>query len=499
MAALFTQTPEFYNDLCDVIRLFIPEKHIVRLYDAELPSSGVTVRHFICRDRVDWASRIELYVDGVLQFEHIDRPTEEDVFGDKKFDYDQDAILAKRIKKHFFKKQLYGVLEHICDRRSPWGALTGIRPIKFLREIAENCGIQTARRMLLEQYFVKPEKIALAEQILNIQRPWIENVRDVDVDIYVGIPFCVSRCKYCSFISQDFVYAAKWKESYLQRLLYEMRSLRDDILRRHMPRALYIGGGTPTALSVDELGTVLSAARELAPNPIEFTVEAGRPDTLDEEKLAMIREHDVGRISINVQTTKNETLRKIGRNHSAEDFFRVFSLARLYGFDSINTDLILGLPGEGVKEALRSLQDVLQVRPENITAHTLSIKNASAFAREERLEELPRPDVTEKTVEAVHRLLIEEGYVPYYLYRQKYMSGNLENVGFTLPGHEGIYNIDVMEETVNNMAFGAGGISKRLFREKNRIERAANVKDVRHYVMRTEEMVQRKKVLFDMG
>ncbi len=490
MASLYTQTPEFFNDLCDVIRLFLPEKHITQVEPYEMPTPGLVIRHFFSVTESGWRSSIELYENGELQ-----RRDEGTVAQEEAAEKKNRMIAEKRLKKHAVKRQLYRVLAYYYQKQPPWGALTGIRPTKLLRELADTRGMGAAMRIFADEYFVKPQKIALAEQIVQVQRPWIQGVDERDVDLYIGIPFCVSRCKYCSFISRDITHAEQLKAAYLPQLRNELYGMRS-VLERYRPRALYIGGGTPTALSAEELKSVLFAARELFPSALEFTVEAGRPDTVDEQKLLVIRESGAQRISVNAQTTKDETLARVGRKHNAEDFFRAFELARAIGFHSINTDLILGLPGEDEADVARSLRDVLRLLPENITVHTLAIKNSSEFALE-RQWELPDAETMERMVEAAQEMLLANGYLPYYLYRQKYMSGNLENVGFAKPGYEGIYNIDIMEETVSNMAFGAGGISKRLFPKENRIERAANVKDVAHYVERTEEMVQRKKALFE--
>ena len=259
-------------------------------------------------------------------------------------------------------------------------------------------------------------------------------------------------------------------------------------------RAVYIGGGTPTALDDPAFARLLRAVREHFPNPREFTVEAGRPDTITKEKLDMIKNAGAGRISINAQTTNDDTLLRIGRRHSAEEFFRAFELAKTYGFDSINTDIILGLPLETPEDTLRTLADVTRFEPENVTVHTLALKNASDFALENQ-DLLDSRMVTEMVEQSQH-FLSEAGYLPYYLYRQKYMSGNMENVGFSKQGKESVYNIDIMEETVSVMAFGAGGISKKLYPQENLLKRAANVKDIPNYIERTCEMAERKKELF---
>ncbi len=490
MFSLYTDTPEFFNDICDEIRLFVNEKKIALVEKDEM-SAGHMLRHFFWRDNDGWNAKAEYYIDGNLVQQEETTP---DFSNDgKSVDVTQDTLLAKKLRKHHVKGMIYAVLRAYYGEDKPWGSLTGIRPTKLMHELAKKHGMDEAKRIFRETYFVMESKVALAQTIVAQQKRYRSNIMENDIDIYIGIPFCISRCKYCSFVSRDIKFSTKLKDQYLACLLKEFAMMRGTLEKYHV-RAVYVGGGTPTALGDEEFAQLLCAINEYFPNPDEFTVEAGRPDTITHEKLDRIKEAGAGRISINAQTTNDETLRRIGRKHDAGDFFRAFDLAKTYGFDSINTDIILGLPLETPEDTRRTLEDVTRFAPENVTVHTLALKNASDFALEN--QDLLNSRMVAEMVEQSQHFLSRAGYLPYYLYRQKYMSGNMENVGFAFHGKESVYNIDIMEETVSVMAFGAGGISKKLYPEKNLLKRAANVKDISNYIERTQEMADRKKELF---
>ena len=316
------------------------------------------------------------------------------------------------------------------------------------------------------------------------------------LDVYIGIPFCPSRCEYCSFASCDVHKFGALREPYLEALFTEMRMMRAYMDECGLKTGnLYIGGGTPTALEDDQLVRLLKACRAFVPESGEFTLEAGRPDTITREKLAAAKEYGVSRLSINPQSMHDATLEKIGRKHRAQQIREAFALAREMGFHNINMDLIAGLSGETTEMFSSSLESVIDLAPENVTVHTLSIKRSSIL-HENLSENRPTPpeDVDRMVQDALHRLGAG-GWRPYYLYRQKYMSGNLENVGYAKPGTQCLYNIDVMEETHSNLAMGAGAITKWFDPEANVIRRAANVKNVQEYIDRCEQMAQKKIAL----
>ena len=313
--------------------------------------------------------------------------------------------------------------------------------------------------------------------------------------MYVGIPFCTTRCAYCSFSSGE-IGDGHLVEPYLAALEREIdaaRALMDEAGLRM--RALYVGGGTPTSLDARQLARLLCRLQRAFPGATEWTVEAGRPDTLDEEKLRVLRDFPVGRISINPQTMNDATLQRIGRAHTAQDILSAYALARRIGFDHINMDLIAALPGETPADFERTLAKIRSLAPESLTVHTLAVKRSSRLH-----EQSYRPtetDTVQKMVERGLEAAHDMGMRAYYLYRQKYMAGNLENVGYALPGHACTYNIDIMEETTSILALGAGGISKRVQDDaEKRIRRAPNVQNIEQYTARVNEMIERKRALF---
>ena len=315
-----------------------------------------------------------------------------------------------------------------------------------------------------------------------------------EIDLYVGVPFCVSRCAYCSFLSGE-VGKGRQLLPYTEALEKEIAGTLQLIKEQGLiPRAFYMGGGTPTALPAPLLRRALEAAQPFIRQAREVTVEAGRPDTLDEEKLLILRDAGATRISINPQTMHDETLLRIGRRHTAAQTEAAYALARKIGFHHINMDLIAGLPGESLEMFLQTLAWSRALSPESLTVHTLSIKRSSLLHLWEA--QLPDGGMVAEMVEAGRAEAASRGMQPYYLYRQKYMAGNLENVGYALPGHACLYNIGMMEETAHVMAAGAGAISKRVAPVQGRIERAPNVSDIDHYIARVDEMLARKRALW---
>lgn len=380
-------------------------------------------------------------------------------------------------------------------RTPPWGSLTGIRPTRLMYMAMERgLTVSQAQQEMIDLFDVSAEKAALLRDIIEVQR-FVDAPGEKDVDIYIGIPFCTTRCAYCSFLSGE-VGKGKQLQPYTDALEREIRGTIQLIEAKGLrPRAFYMGGGTPTALPAPLLGRVLKAALPLMKSCGEVTVEAGRPDTIDREKLELLKAAGVSRISINPQTMHDETLRLIGRAHTRKQTEDAYALARELRFHHINMDLIAGLPGEDLAMFRETLAWSRTLSPESLTVHSLSIKHSSLLHLWEA--RLPDGDMAAEMVRAGAQEARERGMRPYYLYRQKYMAGNLENVGYALPDHACVYNIDMMEETGNIIALGAGGISKRLFPPRGHIERAPHVSDVAHYIERVDEMLERKRVLWE--
>ena len=404
------------------------------------------------------------------------------------------ALHRKRAARRMVKQAAYDLCRAVTGIHPPWGSLTGIRPTHLIYEaMREGMTAEAAAQAVVDRFDVTPEKAALLRDIVAVQQT-LPPPDDGAMDVYIGIPFCTTRCTYCSFSSGE-IGRGKLVEPYLDALFREMADAAQ-LMREagKTLRAVYVGGGTPTSLNEEQLPRLLERMMTLFPHAIEYTVEAGRPDTITPAKLRAIKAAGVGRISINPQTMVDRTLQVIGRAHTAAQVEEAYAMARAEGMHHINMDVIAGLPGETIDDFAHTMDAALRLRPESLTVHTLAIKRSSRL----HFENAPLPDGD--TAAAMVRLGGETarrlGMAPYYLYRQKYMSGNQENVGYALPGHACQYNVDIMEETSHILALGAGGISKRVYPEEGHIGRAPNVSNIEQYIARVEEMAQRKRELF---
>jgi len=391
------------------------------------------------------------------------------------------ALEEKRYFKRFAKLSVYRALSEHLGVSMPWGALTGIRPVKLAYTHGEGF-----EEFLQQTMLVSPAKTELVKKIVDAQRG-IYKVDEDSGDLFVGIPFCPTRCSYCSFVSSE-IARAKNIEEYVDALVSEIESSLPMIKNL---RSIYIGGGTPVSLPKPLLTRVLGAIGKNTAG-IEYTVEAGRPDCIDREVLEILKEYGVTRICVNPQTFNDATLELLGRRHTSAQIFESFALARELGFD-INMDLIAGLPGESFEDFRYSLDTACSLRPENITVHTLCLKKGAKL--KESVTRLTDGEV-EEMVDYAHSALFEAGYQPYYLYRQKYMAGNLENTGYALPGKVCVYNVDIMEEITQNVACGANAVSKRVFPAENRIERYGAPKDIATYIAKVPVIIDAKRELF---
>lgn len=405
------------------------------------------------------------------------------------------ALVRKRLQKRLCKLALYDLCKALSGKRPPWGSLTGIRPTRLLYErLAQGMSLHDGARALTEQFDVSPDKAELLRRIVTMQQTLpAPNLNEADV--YVSIPFCRTRCAYCSFPGEA-IGKGKQVEPYLRALFHEMdasaRLMRERGLKL---RALYIGGGTPTALDEEAFAALMAHTAKCFPDPYEFTVEAGRPDTITEGKLRAMLAQRVTRISVNPQTMNDETLKAIGRDHTAAQTEEAFRMARALGFNDINMDVIAGLPGETPADFARTMERIEALSPDSLTVHTLAIKRSSKLHLEGAT--LPEGDAVAEMVRMGEETAARLGMEPYYLYRQKYMAGQQQNVGYSRAGAACLYNVDIMEETNSILACGAGAISKRVFADRElRIERAPNVSNVAVYVERVSEMEQRKEELF---
>ncbi len=490
MTYLYTQTPEFFSELCEEVRLFVDIRRIEKLKTDEYEKDGFFVLHYFTRSKDAVTSTTKLVRGGEVVAENT---------------YEGEAqrgkLAAKRTEKRAAKISLYRALSGYFGKSMPWGSLTGIRPTKLLRDSQSRIGKAKAKALFLSEFDVSEEKAAFAQKILDVQQSLLPS-GDGAIDVYIGIPFCVTRCAYCSFASSTPDVFAEAEQRYIDALAYEL-SMVKELTEGKNVRAVYVGGGTPTAIGEQNLERILDIASRIGAG--EFTVEAGRPDTITQSKLDIIKNSGAGRISVNAQTLRDDTLERIGRCHTAQDFLDAFALTRDAGFDNINVDVIAGLPGESAEDLSNSLEQIISLEPENITVHSLAVKRGSKFAAQ-NMDVLPTSEDTQSAIKMAADMLDEAGYLPYYMYRQKYMKGSMENVGYARSGKACLYNIDNMEDVCSVAAFGAGGISKRIFgsveqagsAQGQRIERAANVKDLREYIARTSEMKARKRTLFDI-
>jgi len=476
MIRLLTDAPEFFSDLGDVLRLFYGDIQVS-------------------------------LTEGDTVFEH--RFTDAGgVWTDVWTSQGQSASLSqsapcgtdlerKRFRKRQVKGALYELLKKLTGMRPPWGSLTGIRPTRLLYEGMEaGLTLEEAMRRVEAEFDVSADRAALLGDIARMQRGIREAAPD-QFDLYIGIPFCRTRCSYCSFSAGE-IGNGKRVAPYVEALLREIDLCKALMAEAGMRlRAGYVGGGTPTAIPCGDLRRILEAAQTAFPGAVEWTVEAGRPDTIDEEKLRMLKDLGVGRISVNPQTFSDETLKRIGRAHTGGETIEAYQLARSLGFDDINMDVIAALPGENVSDFAHTLDVIERLAPDSVTVHSLAIKRSSRLHEQLAVAGNGYGQVTRdgaaEMIALARRRLMAGGWRPYYLYRQKYMAGNLENVGYAKPGKACLYNIGNMEETVSVLALGAGAITKWLFDRTLRIERAPNVRNIEEYIARVDEMVQRKR------
>ncbi|MBU5590967.1 coproporphyrinogen III oxidase [Clostridium sp. MSJ-4] len=432
---------------------------------------------------------------------HIDKDYME--IGNK--DYSKEFQFSKGVPiKEEIKKYIYSYFSKLYGIELPWGTLIGIRPSKIALALLKD---GYSEKEIIERFqhrnLTKKDKVELCIEIAKYEEKFI-NVDKNKVSIYVGMPFCPTRCLYCSFTSNPIAGNKRLVEPYLNALVREIKEVSSFIKSKSIEiDTVYFGGGTPTAVDDDNFEYVMKNIYEnlvLDFKVREFTVECGRPDSITETKLKSMKRYAVDRISINPQSMNDDTLKLIGRMHSAKDVIDKFNLARRLGFNNINMDIIVGLPGEKVSHMNTTLDMIKSLAPESITVHGLSIKRASRLYEDLKLNKIYEiADQKEliKMYEATKDTAKELGMIPYYMYRQKNMVGNMENVGYSIPGMECIYNIQMIEEKQTIIAFGADAVSKVVFLDENRIERFPNVKDIREYVNRIDEMIEKKKDLLN--
>lgn len=460
---LTTNFNSIENDLGEVIRSF-PN------FD-----ENIIVSHFFNQIEGKIFNEIQI-ANCIYNFEEADTSIQTD-----------KQIEKVRLLKRSAKLAMYKAMTEFTKSTHAWGSLMGIRPVKLFKSLIEEENLN-AEEYFKDYYLVSDEKTSLVKNIYNFQKKYYATEKK-PLDLYIGIPFCASRCYYCSFISADLRQTKQeLVDEYCNVLVEDILNAKKIIKEYdYNLRTVYMGGGTPTALNERQLEKVLRVCEF---DVSEFTVEAGRPDTINKEKLDIISKY-ANRISVNPQTLNDETLKKIGRNHSIDEFYKIYEIASKYNFD-INCDLIAGLMDENVTDFENSINGIVALNPKNITIHTLALKAGS------KLRESVDKNVNDKVTEMLkigYQAMSSNGYEPYYLYRQKYMAGNLENTGFCKHNSPCVYNIDIMEENTSNLACGSNGISKRFYKEENRIERFAHPKDVKTYIEKIQQNLTKREDL----
>lgn len=497
MIEVLLNKPEFEYDIHSLIKAFFPEQYVgvsaeKKEYDEKI-YIRMQVNYGEDTIQITWQEIVHANEDAQAN----EKPGQEEV---KEIPGETIQVdFSDRVwTKNQLKQMLYRMLCDYTKRTLPWGNLTGIRPTKIpMKLLEEEKSREEIYRYMKDTYFASDEKIELATDIAERENAILKKIDyDNGYSLYIGIPFCPTTCLYCSFTSFPIVKWEKRMDLYKEALFKEMEYVAEQMKDRPLS-TIYFGGGTPTSLNPQDLDEILTKVEELFPveQAVEFTVESGRPDSITREKLQVLRNHGISRISINPQTMKQATLDLIGRRHTVEDVKEKFLLARELGFDNINMDLIVGLPEETIDDVRQTMEEIKALRPDSVTVHSLAIKRAARLnIYKERYGNLKIVN-TQEMIDLTAQYAEEMGLKPYYLYRQKNMAGNFENVGYAVPGKECLYNILIMEEKQTIAACGAGTTTKVYFPAENRIERAENVKEVEQYIDRIDEMIGRKEKL----
>lgn len=477
---LYIDNHEFHYELENLCRVFFPNDKIEVI--KQLPSNfdGDFIYTSLEKHKTETKLTVKVSLTDFCEIREISLPTE---CGSDDCEREM-AIL------------LYELLVKFTGVTPPWGILTGVRPIKLMRRLIGSLGEDGARKYFKNKLMVSNEKTELAVTTQRNENKILELSSPKSFSLYISVPFCPTRCSYCSFVSQSIEKASRLIEPYVVKLCEEIGKTAETVKKLGLKlETVYIGGGTPTTLSASQLERIINAVYAGFDMDIcrEFTVEAGRPDTVTDERLAAMYNGGVNRISINPQTLNDAVLENIGRKHTAQQTLEAFELARKHGFKHINTDLIAGLPGDSTESFKSTLDRIIALDPESITVHTLAMKKSSALTLNGI--ELYREDAsrTSAMLRYCENVLTSGGYHPYYLYRQSRMVGNLENVGWAKQGFDGLYNVYVMDETHTVFACGAGGVTKLKSGNNDYLERIFNFKYPYEYINRFDEIIRRKE------
>ena len=476
---LYLRGQDYHFELENVCRLFLPLEKVVTHHDeVSTETEGLIVQCDMAPQGLGFSLSCHVQLDG---FDEIS-------VAEVSKDADCELELCTL---------LYHLLVKLLGFTAGWGLITGVRPVKLLRRLTREMGRDAALQYFRDKLLVSEEKMALCHTTLQTEDTLLSLSRPNSFSLYVSIPFCPTRCDYCSFVSQTVVQAKKLIPVYVEQLCREI-AYTGELARQLGLRleTVYFGGGTPTTLSAEELTALFRAVEDSfdLSTVREYTVEAGRPDTVTPEKMAAIHAAGVDRVSINPQTLQPDVLAGIGRKHTVEQFYDAFDMARKAGFTNINTDLIAGLPGDDYDGFSDTLDRILALDPESVTVHTLSMKRASNIMLQHRPDFGVENDAV-RMVRLSAQKLPQAGYIPYYLYRQSRTVGNQENVGWSKPGFEGLYNVYIMDETHTILGCGAGAVSKLKQPGTDYLERIFNYKFPYEYNTGLDEMLHRKQAI----
>lgn len=466
---------ELQNDVQTMIQVFLANRHYIRT--EQVTDAEITVK-----------SEMKKGIASAMLYRRGEKASAWSMA------YDETTLTEKE-QKRIIKRTIYELLQAETGIRPQWGLLTGVRPAKLVSLLLEEGKSEAdCMKYLTEDYLVMEHKARLAWKVAKAEQKILAGNRPEEISLYIGIPFCPTRCLYCSFTAYPLHQYQNRVDEYLDAMFRELEWLAA-YSRQFVLKNIYIGGGTPTSLNEAQLERLLQKVEELfhPHGKMEYTVEAGRPDTITREKLRLMKAYGVNRISINPQTMNDKTLRAVGRRHTVEDIRRVYREAREEGHENINMDLILGLPGENAADVRNTMEEIAELAPDNVTVHTLAVKRASRLKEELNQHDMTTAETLEEMLNIAAEYAEKMGMEPYYMYRQKNMVGNFENVGYCHPGKEGVYNVQIMEEKQTILAAGAGASTKTVDPETDRIERVFNVKSIEDYIGRIDEMIERKR------
>lgn len=480
MVKVLLENIDSKHELFELIRVFFPEQEIEFVSDEEQSKGGYSLKISLL-DNLQASTKV--YYNGDLIRSFTEEIETINIYRE-----------WNKIMKLGIKKSVYNCLINITEDNLSWGVLTGIRPTKLVHELLQNdIGSEEIFNILTREYLLETDKANLLINIANKQNKYLYPTNKDKFSLYISIPFCPTRCVYCSFPSLPIHKYESMVELYIDKLIYEIESIKE-LMKDKNINTVYIGGGTPTSISPLQLQRIIYSVYSNfgMENIKEFTVEAGRPDTINKEMLLMLKANNINRISINPQTMNDNTLKLMGRNHTSNDIVKAYKLAKEIGIENINMDLIVGLPGEGLKEMEYTLKCIEDLNPENLTVHTLAVKRGSEFKDHINEYEVDSQNIIEQMLQMTKDYADMMKMEPYYLYRQKQIMGNFENIGYTKIDKECIYNISIMEEKETIMAAGMGAVSKIYNIKEDKLIRVPNFKSLKDYIERTEELVERK-------